>query len=504
MGLYDYTVYQMVKRGAKVYRNRTALVFGEQEISYGEMQRNIDRLATGLVNHGINKGDRIGVLAKNCPGYIYLYGACAKLGAIVVPINWRLKADEIEYMISDSKPKMLFVGNGLHDIVSSLSSKFDFIQNFYALEDSAKSFRNFAELLMNKGNGIEPDVAADDPYLIMYTAAVTGKPRGAVISQRNMIASSMQCMYHWQLTRSDCNLGILPLFHMFGLLMLFNLMYAGGKTVLVSDFDAESCLKSIQEYRATIFAEFPPILSTLLENNMNLKYDLSSLRIVVGLDGPDTIRQLEETTEAIFWTLYGQTETSGIISYAPYFEKPGSAGIPGLICEVEIMDDSGGLVESGVSGEIVLRGPMVFKGYWNLEKTNRFTFRGDWHHTGDVGKLDASGFLWYEGRKSDKELIKPGGENVYPAEVEKVILEHPEVEEAVVIGVPDRQWGEAIKAICVLKEGSSLKETELSEFVASRIARYKRPKYVVFVSELPKDQGGSVNRAEVKLKYQTA
>jgi acyl-CoA synthetase (AMP-forming)/AMP-acid ligase II len=230
-------------------------------------------------------------------------------------------------------------------------------------------------------------------------------------------------------------------------------------------------------------------------------YMLSSVRHVVGLDDPDVIREFEEKSGATFWAAYGESETSGLISCAPYFEKPGSAGIPSFLADVEIMDEHGNFLGANKTGEIVVRGPLVLKGYWNREKENEFTFRDGWHHTGDLGSIDEEGYLWYWGQTPAKKLIKPGGENVYPAEVEKVILEHPAVESAVVIGVPDTQWGEAIKAVCVLKPSQSLREIELIDFVAARMARYKKPKSVAFVSEIPKKPDGFIDRAKVKAVY---
>ncbi|MBW1984721.1 MAG: AMP-binding protein, partial [Deltaproteobacteria bacterium] len=181
--------------------------------------------------------------------------------------------------------------------------------------------------------------------------------------------------------------------------------------------------------------------------------------------------------------------------------KVGSAGIPAFMAEVQLIDGDGNFVETGEQGEIVVRGPVVFNGYWNLDEDNAYTFRDGWHHTGDMGKFDEEGYLFYTGRKPEKELIKPGGENVYPAEVEKTILEHPLVEEVSVIGVPDSKWGEAIKAVCVLKKGESLDETELIEFVASKIARFKKPKHIVYVNELPKTGDGSIDRNKVKEEH---
>jgi len=278
-------------------------------------------------------------------------------------------------------------------------------------------------------------------------------------------------------------------------------MHAGGVNIILPKFDPDLALKHIEEDKVTIFGEFPPMLTTLLDRAQDNNRDISSLRVVTGLDHPETVKRFEEMTNATFWAMYGQSETSGFVSFSPYFERPGSAGMPSLMTEMEIVDDSGNVVETGKPGEIVVRGPLVFKGYWNLDKDNEYTFRDGWHHTGDMGRLDADGYLWYVGRKSEKELIKPGGENVYPAEVEKVILEHPVVEEVSVIGVQDQHWGEAIKAVCVLKRGETLKETEMIEFVAARIARYKKPKYVVFVPSLPKTEDGSIDRDKVKAEY---
>jgi len=260
-------------------------------------------------------------------------------------------------------------------------------------------------------------------------------------------------------------------------------------------------LKHIQEDKVSMIPVFPPILSTLLERNKELNYDLTSLRIVGGLDTPETIQQYESQTGGTFWTGFGQTETTGIISYGVYREKPGAAGIPGVLTEMEIMNESGNMVKTGETGEIVIRGPVVFRGYWNLAKETEYAFRNGWHHTGDMGRLDEDGYLFYAGRMPEKELIKSGGENVYPSEVEMAILEHPRVTEACVIGVADEQWGEAVKAVCVLQKDESLAQAELAEFVASKIARYKKPRYITYVSELPKTADGSIDRAKVKAEY---
>jgi long-chain acyl-CoA synthetase len=220
----------------------------------------------------------------------------------------------------------------------------------------------------------------------------------------------------------------------------------------------------------------------------------------MGLDAPDTIERYQQTTGGTFYSMYGQTETSCLTTLGRYDDRPGAAGQPIALGLVELVDDNDNPVPAGQEGEITLIGPMVFKGYWNLDDDNAHTFRNGRHHTGDMGRFDEDGFLWYAGRKPEKELIKPGGENVYPAEVEQVILEHPAVAQTVVFGVPDPKWKEGIKAVCVLETDQSLTAGELIEFVGQRIARYKKPQYIEFVASLP-EKDGAIDRQAVKVRY---
>jgi acyl-CoA synthetase (AMP-forming)/AMP-acid ligase II len=501
MGIFDFTIYQLIQRNAKIYSDRTALISSDVKITYRQFIDIVDRLAVGLQQAGIEKGDRLGVLAENCLEFVYLLGAIAKIGAIMLPVNWRLQPEEVEYVVSDATPKLLITGPDFQDLTASLSAKFDFIEKIYTLGPVAGEFVPFRDLMESSGDVAEVEINDSDDYLIIHTAAVAGKPRGGVLTHQNLIAANIQSMVVWDLSVEDCHLCILPLFHIAGLGACLNLIHAGGSNIILSKFDPDIALKHIQENKVSLIPEFPPILSTLLERNKELNYDLTSLRIVGGLDTPETIHQYEEQTGGTFWTGFGQTETTGIITYGAFREKPGAAGVPGALTVLEIMDESGNLVKVGETGEIVVRGPVVFRGYWNLAKETEYTFRDGWHHTGDMGRLDEDGYLFYAGRLPEKELIKSGGENVYPSEVEKVILEHPLVTEACVVGVEDEKWGEAVKAVCVLAKGERLAEVELAEFVASKIARYKKPRYVTYVSELPKTEDGSIDRAKVKAEY---
>jgi long-chain acyl-CoA synthetase len=498
MGLYDYTVYNVIQRNARIQKDRVAWISGDEKISHLEFLKRVDSLAFGLAEAGLKHGDRIGVLSQNCMEYVYLYGAAAKIGAIMAPINWRLKPQEIEFIFSDAKPGIVFVGTGFQKLVEELLPRFDFIEDRYAMGTVEGDFKAFGDLMRNEGGPSDSSVKTDDPYVSLYTAAVTGMPRGAVLSHGNFIMANLQTMYMWRITSEDCHLCMLPLFHVAGVGSCLSVVQAGGRNVLMTRFDADQALKQIQDEKVSFFVEFPPMLANLLDRNEELKLDISSLRLLGGLDSPEVVKRYEELTGGTYWTAYGQSETTGFVTLAPYFEKPGSAGLPACMTRVEIMNHQGDLVEPGVEGEIVARGPLVFNGYWNLDRENDYTFRDGWHHTGDRGRFDEDGYLWYTGRMPEKELIKPGGENVYPGEVEKAILTHPSIEEVSVIGVPDEEWGEAVKAVCVLRRGEALEPEDLIEYVGGKIARYKKPKHVVFVPELRKGDDGAVDRAKVK------
>ncbi len=296
-------------------------------------------------------------------------------------------------------------------------------------------------------------------------------------------------------------LNLLPLFHVGGLFMATMSFHAGALNVNMSKFDALQAVNLIEDRHVSMMFSFSPILSSVLEQHEKTGRSINTPRLVVGLDTPEIIDKYQRLTGGTFYCMYGQTETSCVATYGAYNEKPGSAGKMLPLTMVKLVDDYNQPVSAGEVGEITVKGPMVFKGYWNLPEDNAYTFRGGWHHTGDLGRFDEEGFRWYAGRKAEKELIKTGGENVYPAEVEKVILEHPAIEKTIVFGVPDPKWKEGIKAVCQLKPGQSLEPKALMNFVGDRIARFKKPQYVEFVSELPLLENGSPDRNKIKELY---
>ncbi|MCU0605516.1 MAG: AMP-binding protein, partial [Desulfobacterales bacterium] len=291
------------------------------------------------------------------------------------------------------------------------------------------------------------------------------------------------------------------LFHVGGLFMATMSFHAGALNVNMSKFDAAQAVALIAEKKITVMFDFAPILGSILEQQSRCGKDIRSLRHVIGLESPETIEAYQRQTGGTFYCMYGQTETSAIATFGCYNDRPGSAGRTIPAADVKLVDDRDCAVAVGEVGEIAVKGPMVFSGYWNLPEDTSHAFRGGWHHTGDLGRFDEEGYLFYAGRKPEKELIKPGGENVYPAEVEKAILEHPAVEKTVVFGVPDPKWKEGIKAVCQLKPGQTLTARDLARFVGERIASYKKPQYVEFVAEMPLLADGAPDRAKVKDAY---
>lgn len=504
MGLYDLTVYDIVKKNALFRGNKVGLVCGDLRMSFAQMAREVDRVASGLSGLGVIKGDRIAVVAMNCHEFLILYGAAAKLGAIMLPINWRLKPEEIQVILEDCTPKVLVGSSEYLEILGQLAAKSSFTKCKLAVGEGGNGFISISELGLEGEPSTEAQVHANDPFVIIHTAAVEGRPRGAVLSHGNIVAANVQSMAVMGIQEDSVHLAMLPLFHIAGLGMAMHVMHAGGTNVIMRKFDATEAACLIEKEGVTTIETFPPMLSMLLDAAQEKGLGLKSLRAVGGLDHPETMKRCQSMTGARFFVGFGQTETSGFCTICPLDERPGSAGREGPLVRVRLVDDYDREVPVNTPGEITVRGPLVFLGYWNLPKETDYTFREGWHHTGDIGRLDEDGYLWYVKRKAEKELIKPGGENVYPAEVEKALLEHPDLLEACVFGVPDKQWGEAIKAVCSVKPGSSLSPEELIEFVASRIARYKKPKYVVLVDALPKTHDGAVDREKVKTDYAQA
>ncbi|MDQ1278511.1 MAG: AMP-dependent synthetase [Thermodesulfobacteriota bacterium] len=412
----DFTIYDLIARNARIYAHKEAIVYDGRRTDFKTYKKLCDQYAAGLSGEGVAAGDRIAVLAGNCDDFLILCGAAAKIGTIVVPVNWRLGEEEIAYILADTTPKLLVSGGEYGAVASRAASKAGSIGRHYSFRTDAAAGDGlpFRTLCRAEGYGDLTAVSGDPAYMIIHTAAVGGKPQGCLLSQGNMIAVGLQIAELLQLAGGDCHLCILPLFHIGGLAMTLATMHQGGKNVIVDRFDPRLVWKLIAKEQGTFFTAFPPILASILDVQEKEpdSFAGTSLRRVCGMDSPETLaRFFRLNPQAAFYSLYGQTEAMPV-SGCNYQQKPGSIGPPAILTRVAILDDLDREVAPGTPGEICVRSPAVFRGYWNRSEETAFTFRNGWHHTGDLGRCDEEGYLWYAGRKPEKELIEPGGENV--------------------------------------------------------------------------------------------
>jgi len=496
------SVYDVIARAAALHGARVALVQGEHQWTFAELRTRVDALATGLAGLGLAKGDRICILAQNDVAYVDLYGACARQGIIAYPINWRLTAQEVERVLERAAPRMMVVDASTLSVVEGWPQRKPTIAHWYRFGDtSAGGFQPLASLYREGAPAPAAEVAADDTFAVISTAAVDVIPRGAALTHANIVTANLTAIAAFGTRADDRYLLALPLFHITALGTALVHLHAGAGSILVSRYDADEAVRLIDRHRVTHVSDFPPVLATLLDAAEKAGSRLASLRDVAGLDAPDTIKRLHEKTDARFWTGFGQSETSGFVSLQRVLDKPGAAGRPVPAARIRLVDDYDRDVPVGTPGEIVVRGPLVFQGYFAQPDVTAYTFRNGWHHTGDVGRFDADGWLYYVKRKPEKELIKPGGENVYPAEVETVIVQMEGVTGACVYGVPDTKWGEAVKAVVEVKPAGRYTAQQVTDFVGDKIARFKRPHIVAFTDALPRTAEGAVDRDAVKTTF---
>jgi acyl-CoA synthetase (AMP-forming)/AMP-acid ligase II len=502
MGAQTFTVYDMLVRGAALAPDAPALIQGPRHWSFRQLRERADSLATGLAGLGLSKGDRICILAQNDAAYVDLYGACARQGLVAYPINWRLTAPEVERVLERAAPRMLVADASTLPVVGDWPRTRRAVAHWYQLgEAPAPGFTALSALYRDGPLPPVEDVSGDDPFAVISTAAVDVIPRGAVLTHANVMTASLVVAASLGFTAADRYLLALPLFHITALGNLVAHLHAGGACVLVARYDAEEAVRLIDAHRITHVSDFPPVLSNLLDAADKLGSKLASLKHVSGLDAPPTIQRLHDQTPAQFWTGFGQSETSGFVTIQRVRDKPGAAGKPIAVCRVRLVDDYDRDVPVGTAGEIVVRGPVVFQGYFGQPDVTAYTLRNGWHHTGDVGRFDDDGWLYYVRRKPEKELIKSGGENVYPAEVESVIVQMDGVSGACVFGVPDVKWGEAVKAVVEVRPADRYTTQQVGDFVVSKIARFKRPSRVAFTEALPRTADGGVDRDAVKARW---
>jgi fatty-acyl-CoA synthase len=487
--------------------NRLALVDDASgcRYTYHQLNERANRLASAMRSRcGIRKGDRIAVLARNRIEVLDLLFASGKLGAMLVPLNWRLVRRELSYLIHDCGARILIAGPEYRDVATGLCRECS-IDSPLILSEPGQ-FGDFENLLaVGSPEPVTVDVDLDDPHLILYTSGTTGRPKGAVLPHRVMVWNSLNTNVGWDLHADDVSIIHTPLFHTGGINVLtLPIFHVGGAMVLMQDWDPQRCLELIQAEGVTVFFAVPVMFQTMLNAPNFADTDFSKVRFFISGGAPcpvPIIRQYQQRGVP-FRQGYGLTEVSVncfTLNPEDAERKAGSVGRPNFHLDARLVGEDGRDVALGEVGELWLRGPTVCAGYWNNPDATAAAITDGWFHTGDLARIDEDGYYYIVERK--KDMFISGGENIYPAEVESVLYEHPAVAECAVIGVADTTWGEVGRALVQRHAGSSVDEEALLAHCRERLARYKVPRRVVFVDDLPHTSSGKIYKPELRERY---
>jgi fatty-acyl-CoA synthase len=484
--------------------DKPALIHGEGEIvTYRQLADGTDRVSALLWHRGVRKGDRVAFLGENCPEFIQVLFGAAQLGAVFVPINTRLAPPEIAHVLTDSDARVLIHDAALADRLAEGIAAAR-VAHVIATGDGAGALT--ALLAGATGGHADADVALEDPAAILYTSGTTGKAKGAVLTHQNLTWVALNCLVDYDVVSTDVALMISPLFHAASLGMgALPVLLKGATIVLEKGFEPGRALDLIERHGVTMLSGVPTTYQLLADHRRWATTDLSTLKKLTcgGSAVPTRILNAYEQRGLSFSQGYGMTETSpGATSLAPEMtrSKQGSVGLPHFFTDVRIADEHGAMVPRGTVGEIEITGPNVFPGYLNLPEATAAAFSPDgWFRTGDLGYLDADGYLYIADRL--KDMIISGGENIYPAEIENLINDIDGVTGAAVIGVPDDAWGEVPWAVLTVKDGASVTLEDVRSRLEGRIARYKLPKNVVVVDELPRTASGKVRKADLRARF---
>ncbi|HUT52756.1 MAG TPA: long-chain-fatty-acid--CoA ligase [bacterium] len=502
------------RKHAKLDPEFECLVFEEHRLTWRRLDERVDRLANGLIALGIKPGEHLAILAQNSHRFMEYYYACARAGIVAVPLNWRLAPDELHYILDHSEAVALLTGAEYIETAKTLRPKLPRLRHYLSLDGPVEGMRDYEALLASASPS--PHYGPRDEnamFILMYTGGTTGLPKGVMLSNRNVLTAALGCLFTMRITKDDSTIAILPLFHIaFWPVTVVHFM--GSKAVISKKFDLAYVLETIQNERCTHVNMVPTIAGFLLMFPDLDQYDLTSLRAITYAGSPMPFELLMKLKEKFpdldLGQGYGLTEAAPTVAILDQFDhrrietelgrrRLASAGRECLVTEVRVMNEEGGQVKPGAIGEICARGANVMLGYWKNPELTAETLKDGWLHTGDMATIDEDGYIYIVDRKND--MIISGGENVYPREVEDVIYKHPAVMEAAVVGVPDPTWGEAVKAVVVLKPGQSATEEEIIALCKQHLAGYKKPKSVEFASSLPKTAIGKILRREVKAPY---
>jgi long-chain acyl-CoA synthetase len=483
------------------FPDKKAIIFGGKSYTYSEMNRIIDGVARYLLKLGLANGDRLAIYMANRPEWMMFYYGAARIGAVSVCVPAAYRKGEMQEVVTNSRSSILVTSE---DLSSQLppSEAMPLVNKtiFVEADDEFQS-------ILRGGKAIAPVLGeittGDDACSILYTGGTTGIPKGAVLTHRNLLYSAQNVAYHERMVPEDIGICFMPLNHVFAQCHIMNTFFcSGGTLILFPSFDMDKVTAAVIEHKVTRFYAVPTIFIRFL-NNPEARKQLKSLQYVFsgGTSMPaEIVRQWVEAFGIPIHEAYGMTEAASCVTFNHLFRhKIGSIGMPAGVIEVKLVDSKGNEVSQGDQGEIVIRGPNIMKGYFEQPEETALALRDGWLYSGDVGVYDSEGYLYIVDRI--KDIIITGGENVYPKEVEDTLHKHRAVNECGVVGFPDREYGEAVTAFVTLKPGAVVDENSLIAFCKEQIARYKAPKKIHFVSDLPKTPQGKILRRELR-KYE--
>ena len=485
--------------------DKAMTVFEGQATTYGQMAERSAALAAGLRAHEVGPGDVVGLLSYNCPEMLETIFAANHLGAIAMPVNWRLAAPEVRYILEHSGARALVCDDALVGLADEATKGIEATLLRACVPTAAPDgWTALADLRATGSAGPHVPAAADDVHRLMYTSGTTGRPKGVMLTHANLAWKNLAHLVEFGFTSADLGLACGPLYHVGALdLTTTSLLAAGATVILHRQFDASAVVDELERARVTTVWLAPAMVNAIMALPDIDARDLSSVRVIIngGEKMPiPLIERIQRTfPSAWFADAYGLTETvSGdtFLDRDSIVSKLGSVGRPCLHLELDVWDDDGRSVDPGERGEIVLRGPKVFKGYWKDPEATAKAFAGGWFHTGDVGVRDEDGYLFIVDRL--KDMIVSGGENIAGSEVERVLYEHEAVLEAAVVARPDERWGEVPVAFVALREGARVTADELLEHCHGQLARFKVPKAVTFIDALPRNPSGKVLERELR------
>jgi len=495
-----------IRKWSLLQPRKRALIFEDRPFTYQEVNLRTNQLCHFLIDLGIQKRDRLAVLLHNCHQYVEIFFALSKIGAILVPLNWRLAGPELDFILQDSGSRVVIFEPEFEEVVASIRPRLNFSNGGYlSIGQPCPDWATDYEQAISKKPTREPStngsIGDEDPHIIMYTSGTTGVPKGAVLSHRKTFFNALNAAMVYDLTSNDIMIISRPIFHSGGLLVEASpILYKGGTIIVRKRFRPHEILDTVQKYRVTVLELAATVYQFLLQECDLTQYDLSSIRCYFTGGERIPVAMIKEYLKKgiVISQIFGQTEASTVTFLSPEkaASKIGSVGLPVFHGEVRIVDKEGKDVKPTEVGEIIIKGPTLMSEYWNRPELTAETIRDGWLYTGDLARMDEEGYVYIVDR--EKDMYISGGENVYPAEIEKVFFAHSKIFDVAVVGVPDAKWGEVGKAFIVLKPGETMTEEEALKFLQGKVGKYKIPKYVGFVEELPKTASGKVQKFLLK------